>query len=468
MRIGIRILLLRTASVLLLLAVSAAAVLFMQRERVGGIYTSAEPLEYGYSDDEMPRVDEIADSEYNLFLELRAADKKYDIDDGFIRFCADDENINSDGMLLSSCADYLKTSGYDDEMWETLTGYTFSVLYDLYTGAAYSAPDITVAGDIYYRHKTTLAFAGDINLSDGWYNMERYRESGDTGKHFSAGVLELTRGADIFMVNNEFSVSERGQPLAGKTYTFRANPGDLSIYHDIGVDIVSLANNHVYDYGPDAFEDTLTNLDGAGILRVGAGSDIGEASSPRYIISGGMKIGFISATSAETAVFTPQATESTGGVMYMYDDSAFCDAVRRTAENCDFVIAYVHFGTENSNEISDSQRQTAHNLIDAGADMVIGAHPHVLQPIEYYNGHAIVYSLGNFWFNTTTADTAILTVSASVGIRETLRFIPCIQSGGAVRTANGDEVTRIISDMNSRSATAVIGDDFRVKETDNR
>ena len=454
----------RAVAALLLLALTAVTVAAAWRTEMEGITSSLSPLTGVPSDDEMQSVAKYDDTGDSIYDIIESADKKYDVDRGFLDFCVGNKNINRDGTLLAACKRYLDSRGYRDDMWETLTGYTFSVLYDIYKGNL-TSPNVTVLGDVYDQKKTTLAFTGDVNLSYDWYNMEHFRNAGGKVENvFSADLLDMMRKADLLLVNNEFSISDRGSPLSGKTYTFRARPADLSILSDLGVDIVSLANNHVYDYGPDAFADTLTNLDAAGILRIGAGMDETEASGVRYIISGGMKIALCAASSAEKNRFTPVADGDSAGVMGIYETDAFCRVVEDAKAHADLVIAYLHFGTENSNGIDDKQQAAAHAIIDAGADIIIGAHPHVLQPIEYYNGCPIIYSLGNFWFNKKTLDTGILTVSASVGIRPVLRFYPCIQSGGNVALAGDADKSRIIEMMNSWSSSANIGEDNRVRE----
>jgi len=145
--------------------------------------------------------------------------------------------------------------------------------------------------------RVTFAFAGDILLDDAYAMMFRYRSRGsDINDTFSADLLERMRGADVFMLNNEFPFSKRGTPTEGKTFTFRANPDNIEMYAQLGVDIVSLANNHAYDFGKEALLDTFTTLETAGIPYVGAGRDLNEAKKPVYFIANGMKIGIVSAT----------------------------------------------------------------------------------------------------------------------------------------------------------------------------
>jgi poly-gamma-glutamate synthesis protein (capsule biosynthesis protein) len=216
--------------------------------------------------------------------------------------------------------------------------------------------------------------------------------------------------------------------MEGKAYTFRAKPENTAYLLEMGVDIVSLANNHVYDYGREAFYDTLEHLTEAGIRYVGAGRDIEEAMLAQYYTINDLTIAYVAASRAEKYIMTPQASETRPGVLRTYDSTLFLEAVVTAKTNADLVIAYVHWGTEGSYVLESAQTSLARELIDHGADIVIGAHPHCLQGIEYYNGKPIVYSLGNFWFNTRTLATALLEVTINSPTDITLTIVPCLQA----------------------------------------
>ena len=139
----------------------------------------------------------------------------------------------------------------------------------------------------------TLAFTGDINLDDDWYVMQYLKNS--AGGKLSACIdpvlLEKMNQADLCCINNEFAISDRGEKLAGKAYTFRAKPQNISYLKEMGADLVTLANNHIYDYGKDAFNDTLDNLSKAGIDYVGAGHNKAEAIKPLVYDLNGLESG---------------------------------------------------------------------------------------------------------------------------------------------------------------------------------
>lgn len=128
----------------------------------------------------------------------------------------------------------------------------------------------------------TLAFAGDVNLDDSWCVMQHLRsQGGDLSACIDPALIQRMNAADLCCVNNEFAFSDRGAPMAGKAYTFRSRPENVSIWNTLGVDVATLANNHVFDYGGEAFSDTLDTLQNAGIDWVGAGRNLEEAMTRR-------------------------------------------------------------------------------------------------------------------------------------------------------------------------------------------
>lgn len=155
-----KIKLVRSASLVLLLSVLFGVMMLSRRERFRKIVTVNPRLEYIYSDDEMIIADLPSDEGYDIYAMIRDADKKYEIDDDFLKFCAENENISPSNRLLSDCIARIESRGYDDEMWEELTGYTFSVLYDIYTGDAFEGVEVSVIGDLYTPKKTVISLFG--------------------------------------------------------------------------------------------------------------------------------------------------------------------------------------------------------------------------------------------------------------------------------------------------------------------
>lgn len=306
----------------------------------------------------------------------------------------------------------------------------------------------------------TIGFAGDVLFDDNYAAGNAFRKHGNSAVGvIGDSLLNRMINADIMMVNNEFPYSNGGIPCEGKTFTFRAKPESATVLNTMGVDIVGLANNHAYDYGQQALVDTLSALDAAGVEYAGAGHNIDEASHTIYYITeSGMKIAIICATQIERLPNpdTKEATATSAGVFRCLDDTLLLERVREAREKNAYVIVYIHWGTESTSEIDYLQRDQAAEIADAGANLIIGNHPHVLQKIDYVNGVPVVYSLGNFLFNSKTLDTCLVLASLHSDGTVNLQFVPAIQSDCTVTEAFGGEAQRIISYMNSMSSTATI------------
>ena len=150
------------------------------------------------------------------------------------------------------------------------------------------------------------------------------------------------------------------------------------------------------------------------------------------------------------------------GMLCTYDSGALCEAVRRAKEQCDFLTVYVHWGIEREHTPEEYQRQLAKAYIDAGADLVVGAHPHVLQGIEYYNGRPIVYSLGNYIFNQEIADTVLLKVTVSQENQTKLQLIPAYAAGAKTQEKGGEQIPELYRFLEGISYGIQIGEDGTV------
>ncbi len=176
--------LVRAVSVVLLIAVTLGAIVISEKRRTENIKTNNSPLPYLYSDNGMEFVSMPQGTATDVFVNLSLYEKKYDIDVGFIDFCAESETINPDGNFLTMLKSRLESGRYSDDIWEDLTGYTFSVLYDVYSGAV-ERDEVTVIGDVLDLHKTTLAFFGASKPSDF------------DGDEFEGSLAELFGGTDL-------------------------------------------------------------------------------------------------------------------------------------------------------------------------------------------------------------------------------------------------------------------------------
>lgn len=326
---------------------------------------------------------------------------------------------------------------------------------------AYMEENAIYAKEPSEEDRVTVTFAGDILFDTNYAIMSTVGSGGDISEGVAPEVIERMQAADIMMLNNEFAYSDRGTPLEDKQFTFRAKPKTVSYLSDMGVDLVSLANNHAYDYGPEALLDTLDILREEGIPYVGAGRDISEARRPVYYIVGDMKIAFVSATQIERldTPDTKEATETSPGVFRCWNGDRLLETVREAAANSDFVVAYIHWGTENVAELDWAQLKQAPELVAAGADLVIGDHPHCLQPIGVIQGVPIIYSMGNFWFNSKTLDTGMVEVVLDETGIVSCQFIPCLQSGCRTTLLQAEEKERVLAYMRSISEGVRIDED---------
>lgn len=310
--------------------------------------------------------------------------------------------------------------------------------------------------------EVTIGFVGDILFDDEYAIMANLLRRGITiDNGISQAMLSMLQEVDILVANNEFPYTDRGTPTEGKTFTFRADTAAVSYLHDMGVDAAVIANNHTYDFGEVGLLDTLDTLTEAGIPYVGAGRNIQEASAPVYYIVNDIKIALVAATQIERLdnPDTRGATEESAGVFRCLNPEKLCEVVRTAKENSDFVIVYIHWGTENVTEPDWAQLDQAPKIAEAGADLIIGAHPHCLQGITYFGNTPVIYSLGNFWFNSKTLDTGMVRVTIGQDGLRSFQFVPALQSDCRVDLVYGAEKERILAEMRELSSGVTIDQD---------
>lgn len=235
-----------------------------------------------------------------------------------------------------------------------------------------------------------LVFAGDVMLDDG---PGKVVASGrDPFEHF-AGLLG---GADFAIGNLECPVATSGKAIEGKIYAFRAHPRVVPLLKR-HFDALSLANNHSGDYGKAAFLETMERLDDAGIRHFGGGRHLAEAHEPLWIGKNGLRIAILGYNEFKPRAF--EAGADTPGIAWSEDGDVIDDIRAARKAGADLVIPFMHWGWERETMPAERQRTLARRMIEAGADVVVGGHPHVTQAPEYYRGRLIVHSLGNFVFD---------------------------------------------------------------------
>lgn len=316
--------------------------------------------------------------------------------------------------------------------------------------------------------QVVLAFAGDVCFDENYSNMYYLSQNGkDIRKCLSADLYEEITEADIFMVNNEFTYTKRGEPIPEKAYTFRSNPNNVKLLKDMGVDIVSIANNHAYDYGEISLLDTIDTMETNDMPYVGGGKNLEEARKPVYFICNDMKIGIVSATQIERLdnPDTKGATENSPGVFRCFGNQLdnLLETVKEAKANSDFVVVYIHWGTENTDELDWAQTYQAPLIAEAGADVIIGGHTHCLQGIDVVKEVPVIYSVGNFWFNSKNLDSCIVKVVIDKQGLKAFQFVPAKTESCRTSLAAGEEKLRIINYMKTLSPNISIDENGFVK-----
>lgn len=251
-----------------------------------------------------------------------------------------------------------------------------------------SLPIAALAGD---RAEVSIAFVGDVMLADTPGNLIR------AGRDPFAPFSGRLSSADIRVANLECVVSGTGKADPSKPWSFRAHPRVLQRMKR-HFDAVALANNHSGDYGPLAFADMLERLERSGIGYFGGGRTLAAAHAPLILERKGLRIALLGYNEFFPRWF--EADFDKPGIAWSEDEQVTLDIVQaRRIHHADIVIPVMHWGWEHEPLASTRQRQLARLMIDAGADAVVGGHPHVVQDIEIYRGRPVIYSLGNFVFD---------------------------------------------------------------------
>ncbi|MES2023702.1 MAG: CapA family protein [Patescibacteria group bacterium] len=238
-----------------------------------------------------------------------------------------------------------------------------------------------------------LAFLGDIMLDRGVKSSVRKNFNGDYSALFQ-NMGELNKN-DIVFANLEGPASDQGEDKHN-LYSFRMDPETIPALKGAGIDVLSISNNHIGDWGREAFEDTLSHLTENEILYSGGGANENNAEIPKIIEKNGMKIGYLAFSDKGPEWLTPTDTES--GLLLTTNPN-FDKIIQNASKQVDSLVVSFHFGEEYQTKHNTRQEYLAHKAVDDGAKLVIGAHPHVVEDFEVYKNSYIAYSLGNFIFD---------------------------------------------------------------------
>ncbi len=251
----------------------------------------------------------------------------------------------------------------------------------------------TPAGDASLAaRQQTLLFVGDVMLSR---SVGAKIKAQNNWNYPFEKIADTLRAADLTFANLECPVSDGGKNLH-HLYSFRADPQVIGGLKYAGFGVLGVANNHMYDWGRPALLDTVQRLRDAGLHPVGAGANELEAHYPVIVNLKGVRIAFLAYVGIEPKEAMAGADEP--GVAWLDGDRVLGD-IRFARPLADVLIVCLHWGVEYAPRPDRKQVELAHQMIDSGADLVVGGHPHVVQPSEFYHGHWIAYSLGNFIFD---------------------------------------------------------------------
>lgn len=257
----------------------------------------------------------------------------------------------------------------------------------------------------------TISMVGDMCFDD--LVAERMNLKGD--EFLFKGYSEYFKTSDFLFGNLETPFTNLDPRKIVKEYHFRSDPRIAGLLKKNGFTALSLANNHMLDSGLTGMDDTIRAMYRYGLGFSGAESSLEKAVKPYFKTVKGIKVGFL-AFSKVIPSHDWAAGEEKGGLAcaYSWHEKVYEQAIASAKKNCDILVVSVHWGKERVTEVSDDDASTARRMIDAGADMIMGHHPHVVSRMDYYKEKPIFYSLGNFIFTTSNYSEANKTIMARV------------------------------------------------------
>jgi len=277
---------------------------------------------------------------------------------------------------------------------------------------------VAASGDI------TLAFAGDVHFAGRVARLLRVPAT------TFGPITSVLKSADFTAVNLETPVTDRGRPQL-KTYHFATTPGAFTALRDAGVDVVTMANNHILDYGQTGLADTLAAAKAAHFAYVGAGLNAAGAWAPYVRTINGTKIAIVGVSQVAELAASWVATASRPGEANAIDLGRTLAAVRAAKRLARIVVVFMHWGTEGMACPDQNQLSLAPKLAAAGASIIIGTHAHTLQGSGWLGHTFVAYGMGNFlwWENSYSTATGVLKLTLHPHAPLTARFIPAVVSG---------------------------------------
>lgn len=297
----------------------------------------------------------------------------------------------------------------------------------------------------------TICATGDLML--GSWTQDVIRDSGYA--HPFKHIDSIFQDADIVFSNLEAPFGETGEVFPQKTYTFQVRPDLVNVLTAGKINLVSLANNHIMDFGVESLVETMDLLKEHNISFAGAGLNITQARKPALLEINGERVAFLSYSLTFPEEFW--ATDSSAGTCFPSHNFVYED-IKKLKDGNDLVIISCHWSSELLDRPKPYQIELAHKMINAGADIILGHHPHVVQGVEYYKNRVIAYSLGNFIFGSyskTATVSMILKINWSEGRINTCKIIPINVYNEIVefqpRPLLGKEKTDFLENLNKLS-----------------
>ncbi|MBI3589339.1 MAG: CapA family protein [Candidatus Liptonbacteria bacterium] len=312
------------------------------------------------------------------------------------------------GMVTAGAVFYFGWSlaGFSLDLQEASLNFEHSVLQARLLG------NITdnFSNQRFFKKELNLVLVGDVMLSREV--RKRIEKNKDPNFPFLK-MADYLNAADIAFGNLEGPMSNRGKNQ-GSVYSFRADPKAIEGLKFAGFNVMSIANNHIFDWGKAALVDTKNILEVKGIRAVGSGKNYEEANNPAMLEVKGQKVAFLAYTNLYPKSL--MASENSAGV----SDFSLDEVKKKISEakaQADLVVVSWHWGEEYKTKADDLQRKIAHEIVEAGADLVVGSHPHVPEEIEHYKKGWIFYSLGNFVFDQNFSDETMGGLLVEVKVR---------------------------------------------------
>lgn len=309
-----------------------------------------------------------------------------------------------------------------------------------------------------------IRFAGDVFFSK--YVSAGYDAKGVSGV-IDENIKNLIDTSDLCIANLECCITDNENDKEEKTFNFAMPTKYLNALKELNIELFTIANNHILDYGVSSMLGTIDKLDEININHIGAGKDLYDAKKI-YIKEIDGKRYAVLAASAVLPKDSWKADIDKPGVCNAYDIGVICNEIKLIRPYFDKVIVYMHWGNELEEKSNELQQKFAHHIVNAGADLIVGTHPHVIQEIEYYRGTPIVYSIGNFIFGKQVHDMIMLEATIDYSENEygdmKIRVYPG-KSNFQMTTRYWDNniINSIYASINKNSTTCYVDSEGYVK-----